>query len=78
MQGDAKTVAELLHVGNIRLVGHIVHNHMHSLHTDGRFEDTRTFRHQLSHDQGVLASRKGKQNPVAIGKKAVIGTGFIK
>ena len=32
MLGDAKTVADLLHVGNIRLVGHIVHNHMHGLY----------------------------------------------
>ena len=32
VQGDAKTVTELLHVGNIRLVGHIVHNHMHGLY----------------------------------------------
>ena len=78
VQGYAKGIAECLHVQDVRLIGHIVHNHMHGLNTDRRSEDTRTLSHQLSHDQGVLASRKGKQNPVAIGKKAVIGTGFVE
>ena len=78
VQGYAKGIAERLHVQDVRLIGHIVHNHMHGLHTDRRSEDTRTLCHQLSHDQRVLASGKGKQNPVAIGKKAVSGTGFVE
>lgn len=63
---------------DVRLVGHIVHNHMHGLNTDRRPENTRTLCHQLCHDQGVLASGKGKEYPVAIGKKAVIRTGFVE
>ena len=78
MQGDAKTVAELLHVGNIRLVGHIVHNHMHGLYPYGWFEDTGTLCHQLGHDKGVLASGEGEEYPVAVGEKAVGGTGFVE
>lgn len=31
VQGYAKGIAELLHVRDVRLVGHIVHNHMHGL-----------------------------------------------
>jgi hypothetical protein len=78
VQRYAKRVAELLHVQDVRLIGHIVHNHMHGLNMYRWLEDTRTLCHQLSHDQRVLASGKGKQNPVAIGKKAVIGTTLIK
>ena len=40
VQGDAKSIAELLHVGNVRLVGHIVHNHMYCLHLYGGLEDS--------------------------------------
>ena len=78
VQGYAKGVAELLHVKDVRLIGHIVHNHMHGLHMYRRLEDTRTGSHQLSHDQRVLATGKGKEYPVAIGKKAVIGTGLVE
>ena len=78
VQGYAKGIAELLHVQDVRLIGHIVHNHMHGLHVYRWLEDTCTLSHQLSHDQGVLASGKGKENPVAIGKKAVSGTGFVE
>ena len=78
VQGYAKGVTERLHVQDVRLIGHIVHNHMHGLHVYRWPEDTRTLCHQLSHDQRVLASGKGKENPVAIGKKAVSGTGFVE
>ena len=78
VQRYAKGIAECLHVQDVRLIGHIVHNHMHGLHVYRWLENTRTLSHQLSHDQGVLASGKGKENPVAIGKKAVIGTGFVE
>lgn len=78
VQGDAKTVAELLHVGNVRLVGHIVHNHMHGLYPYGWFEDTGTLCHQLGHDKGVLASGEGEEYPVAVGEKTVGGTGFVE
>lgn len=78
VQGDAKSIAELLHVGNIRLVGHIVHNHMHGLYPYGWFEDTGTLCHQLGHDKGVLASGEGEEYPVAVGEKGVGGTGFVE
>ena len=78
VQRYAKGIAECLHVQDVRLVGNIVHNHMHGLHVYRWLEYAGTSSHQLRHDQRVLASGKGKQNPVAIGKKAVIGTGFVE
>ena len=78
VQGDAKSIAELLHVGNVRLVGHIVHNHMHGLYPYGWFEDTGTPCHQPGHDKGVLASGEGEEYPVAIVKKTIGGTGFVE
>ena len=78
VQGDAKSIAKVLHVGNVRLVGHIVHNHMHGLYLYGWFEDTGTLCHQPGHDKGVLASGEGEEYPVAVGEKAVGGTGFVE
>ena len=78
VQGHAKGIAERLHVQDVRLIGHIIHNHMHGLHVYRWFEDAGTSSHQLRHDQGVLATGKGKEYPVAIGKKTIFGTGFVE
>ena len=78
VQGYSPTLAELLEISGVALVGNVLHAHVDGSHREARLEHAAPVRKQIEKQQRVFATRQAYEYLVAVGNEGILFQRFLE